>query len=86
MTQLCVNNIPTKFQLYILFRFWENEGGGAESAPPPDLRSPKKPSPNRVKSWLKRFDKNRKVPGSLGPRPGLGIQPRYKVPGDLRVK
>ena len=31
MTQLCVNNIPTKFQLYILFRFWENEcgrGGG----------------------------------------------------------
>ena len=36
MTQSCVNNIPTKFQLYILFRFGENEGGeggGGESTP-----------------------------------------------------
>ena len=35
MTQLCVNNIPTKFQLDILFRFSENEG----------LRSPHPPTP-----------------------------------------
>ena len=33
MTQLSVNNIPIKFQLYILFSFWENEGGGGESPP-----------------------------------------------------
>ena len=38
---LCVNNISTKFQLYILFRFWENEGG--RIPPPQTWEAPKSP-------------------------------------------
>ena len=41
-------------------------------------------------SRLRRLcDQNRKVLGSqtpLGPRPGLGVQPRYEAPGDLRFE
>ena len=52
MTQLCDNNIPTNFSFIFCSVFEKMRGGGggegAESAPPQDLRSPKKPSPNRV--------------------------------------
>ena len=39
-------------------------------------------------SGLRRCNKNWKVPGSnpLGARPGLGTQPHYEAPGDLRVE
>ena len=39
-------------------------------------------------SGLRRCSKNWKVPGSnpLGAQLGLGTQPRYEAPGDLRVE
>ena len=39
-------------------------------------------------SGLRRCDKNRKVPGSNPTRHSAGLrdQPRYEVPGDLRVE
>ena len=57
MTQLCVNNISTKFRLYIfisysVFEKMRGGGGGGGICPNPGLRSPKKPSPNRVKLGL----------------------------------
>ena len=37
-------------------------------------------------SGLRHCSKNRKVQTSLGPRRGLGTQPRYETPGDPQAE